>query len=153
MAKRDDKNTSRLKKQQLALWSQVRNSMGTKLGQSSQPSEVRNKAELVQWDVRPQTSRPTNLPMSTVHAWMAQLRSSLSEALPIYCDTTYMYLGLSALKQSCVNEHKNNRDIIENCVWRYIVDGKKKLISPKLSVIYSWKVALPLQECNFSPTV
>ena len=42
--------------------------METKLGQSCQLSEVRNKSELLQGDVISQRSSSTSLPMSMVHA-------------------------------------------------------------------------------------
>ena len=87
--------------------SQVWNSMETKLGQSVQLSEVINKTELLQWDVGSQRSCPTKLPMSMVHARMAQFScvSQLSSA-DLLWHFKATYLRLSAQKQSCMNEQK-----------------------------------------------
>ena len=96
--------------------SQVRNSMETKLGQSFQLSEVRNKSELLQKHIH---TMQTNL----------QFIVTLVEG--------YVYMWLSALKQSCVNEQiiwiLSNSAIF---VCQYIVDEIKSILS-KLSLTLS----------------
>ena len=137
------KNIYRDWKTKIAVVSRVRNSMETKLGQSLELSEVRNKSKLLQWlancritkepPYRCTNTMQMNMPVSMVPARLAWLYMCLNQALAIYFDACrevhtcgYRLLSNHAWMKTNKHDTVENRDMFDDISWM-----KTKSISPK----------------------
>ena len=77
-------------------------------------NKKQKRTNVLQWDVRSQRSRPTNLPMSVVHAQMVRLHVSRLSAgdLLWYLNVVHnVVISPKAIKHTCNRDTIENRDI------------------------------------------